>query len=231
MLDDVRVNRPSVITLPDRIWIADWNGSADAESSYIRSDGWKPGNRMKQYRGGHDETHGGVRINIDTNWLDLGQGSRPTYKRVWCGGVKVSYYRYVTQKPGMSGDQVEALQCLMTRQGFYSGTLTGSMDSATVAAVRKVRQARGIPAGTAAGPRVWTSLLAWGASGIKKYGAAGEGVRQLQRAMNALHPSSVSVTGRSTRCSSARPSSSRLGPASRSWPRTTAASSWPARVQ
>ena len=30
---------------------------------------------MKQYQGGHDETWGGVTINIDRNYLDLGKGS------------------------------------------------------------------------------------------------------------------------------------------------------------
>ena len=30
---------------------------------------------MKQYRGGHNETWGGVTINIDRNFLDLGRGS------------------------------------------------------------------------------------------------------------------------------------------------------------
>ncbi len=194
MLDDVRVNRPAA-PLPDRIWIADWNGRADVESSYIRRDGWKPGGRMHQYRGGHDETYGGVRINIDSNFLDLGRGSRPTYRRQFCGGLKMDYGRYVTQKPGMTGAQVEALQCLMTEQGFYQGAIDGSMDADTVAAVRAVRQARGIPDGTAAGPRVWATLHAWGAVGLKKYGASGETVRKLQRALNALYPMSSPVNG------------------------------------
>ena len=195
MLDDVRVNRPAVATLPDRIWIADWNQRADVESSYIRSDGWKPGGRMKQFRGGHDETHGGVRINIDTNFLDLGTGSQAPAKRAFCGGLKMDYGRYVTQKPGMSGDQVKALQCLLTEQGFLTAPMSGVMDSPTVAAVRAVRKARGIPDGTAAGPRVWATLLAWGGGGLKKYGAAGETVRKLQRALNALYPLSAPVNG------------------------------------
>ena len=81
MLDDARVNRPKAFALPDRIWIADWDQKANVESSYIRRDGWKPGGRMKQYRGGHNETHGGVTINIDSNFLDLGRGSTTARKR------------------------------------------------------------------------------------------------------------------------------------------------------
>ena len=30
---------------------------------------------MKQYLGGHNETWGGVTINIDSNFIDLGAGS------------------------------------------------------------------------------------------------------------------------------------------------------------
>jgi peptidoglycan hydrolase-like protein with peptidoglycan-binding domain len=47
-----------------------------------------------------------------------------------------------------------------------------------------------------AGQRVWAALHAGGAaSSLKKYGAAGEDVRRLQRALNALYPSSVPVNG------------------------------------
>ena len=57
--------------MPDQIWIADWNGKANTCSSYIRSTGWQPYGRAKQYQGGHNETWGGVRINIDRNYLNL----------------------------------------------------------------------------------------------------------------------------------------------------------------
>jgi hypothetical protein len=54
MLDDARVNRPDAFTLPDRIWIARWDGQANTSTDYIRDEGWRPGGRMKQYRGGHN---------------------------------------------------------------------------------------------------------------------------------------------------------------------------------
>ncbi len=71
MLDDARVRR-SGHRMPDQVWIADWNGRADTSSTYVRPDGWMPHGRVHQFRGGHYETHGGVRINIDTSWVDLG---------------------------------------------------------------------------------------------------------------------------------------------------------------
>ncbi len=71
MLDDARLKRPGQFALPDRIWIARWDGVANTSTSYIAEDGWRPGGRMKQYRGGHNETWGGVTINIDSNYLEL----------------------------------------------------------------------------------------------------------------------------------------------------------------
>ena len=55
-----RVPSRNRITLPDQIWIADWDGKANTASSYIRSDGWLPYRRAHQYQGGHAETWGGV---------------------------------------------------------------------------------------------------------------------------------------------------------------------------
>lgn len=71
LLDDERVRAGSPHTLPDQIWIADWDGKRNTSTSYIRSDGWQDGGRAKQYLGGHNERYGGVTINIDSNWLEL----------------------------------------------------------------------------------------------------------------------------------------------------------------
>jgi len=82
-LDDARVSPTSTVTMPDQVWVADWNGRANTSSTYVRSDGWMPSSRVHQYQGGHDETWGGVRINIDRNYLALRTpvlpvGSAPT---------------------------------------------------------------------------------------------------------------------------------------------------------
>ena len=98
MLDDARVERPGQFSLPDAIWIARWDLQANTSTSYIRDDGWLPGGRMKQYQGGHDETWGGVRINIDRNYLDLGLGSYAT-RETHCGGTRISYWRYPAVNP------------------------------------------------------------------------------------------------------------------------------------
>ncbi len=55
---------------PDEIWFANWNGRASAASDpYVPSTAWV-GHRIHQYNGGHDETYGGVTINIDNNYVE-----------------------------------------------------------------------------------------------------------------------------------------------------------------
>ncbi|MFB4315446.1 DUF1906 domain-containing protein [Actinomadura sp. 21ATH] len=63
--------RATDVVQPDAIWFAHWDGK---ESLYdhpaIPDHRWHPHRRIKQYRGGHKETHGGVTINIDSNNVD-----------------------------------------------------------------------------------------------------------------------------------------------------------------
>ncbi len=55
---------------PDELWFANWNGRASAASDpYVPSTAWV-GHRIHQYAGGHDETYGGVTINIDNNYVE-----------------------------------------------------------------------------------------------------------------------------------------------------------------
>lgn len=55
---------------PDAIWIANWNGQKTVSDPYVPDAYWANHQRIHQYRGGHKETHGGVSINIDSNYLD-----------------------------------------------------------------------------------------------------------------------------------------------------------------
>jgi hypothetical protein len=63
---------------PDDIWIANWNGRANTADPYVPASAWSDHQRIHQYRGGHDETWGGVTINIDNNYVEgatAGSGS------------------------------------------------------------------------------------------------------------------------------------------------------------
>lgn len=56
---------------PDYLDFARWDGFATVSEPTIPSSYWSPQRRMKQYLGGHDETWGGVTINIDNDYLDV----------------------------------------------------------------------------------------------------------------------------------------------------------------
>jgi hypothetical protein len=56
---------------PDYIDFARWdNQVVTTDPSIASSAMWNPNRRMKQYAGGHNETFGGVTINIDSNYVD-----------------------------------------------------------------------------------------------------------------------------------------------------------------
>ena len=195
-MDDARVNRPKAFREPDRIWIARWDGVANTSTSYLREDGWRPGGRMKQYLGGHDEVHGGVRINIDSNFLDLGKGSVAGNPASWCGGTRVNFRKYPKLRPGATGDTVTAAQCLLKSAGHYTGRLNGRMNDRTVNAVKSYRSSLGMRPTRVVTRSVWVALHTHGVDkSVAKYGAAGERVRRLQRALNAASKERLAITG------------------------------------
>ncbi len=195
MLDDARVLRAGEFNLPDRIWIARWDGVADTSTSYLRSDGWLPGNRMKQYQGGHDEVWGGVRINIDRNWLDLGRGSVAD-SETHCGGVPVSFRTYPPLTSGTTAStRTKALQCLLQEKDVYNGNLNGTYGPRLITAIQAWQTAHGMPASDYWSRKNWMSLLADGPRPVAKVGSAGPQVRRIQRALNASTLTSLKVTG------------------------------------
>ncbi|MCW2791121.1 MAG: Peptidoglycan-binding domain 1 protein [Nocardioides sp.] len=203
MLDNARVNRPTAFSLPDQIWIARWDGRANTSTSYIREDGWRPHARIKQYQGGHDETWGKVRINIDRNFLDVGRGSVAPAEAPHCKGVLVNYTTYAGLRPATETrtpdpGQVAALQCLLKEHGVYAGKTNGAYNEATVAAANAWQQANGFEVSSTWSKRNWMSLLVDGAEPdpVVKFGSAGDAVRRLQRALNAAsNKSQLVVTG------------------------------------
>ncbi|GAA2721966.1 glycoside hydrolase domain-containing protein [Actinocorallia aurantiaca] len=60
------------IARPHAIWYARWNGDPDpyGDERYVPADLWYEHQRIKQYRGGHFEEHGGVRMKVDSNFVD-----------------------------------------------------------------------------------------------------------------------------------------------------------------
>jgi hypothetical protein len=56
--------------LPDDLWIANWNNAKNTLDPSVPSTGWTTHQRIHQYQGGHNETYGGVTINIDNDYVD-----------------------------------------------------------------------------------------------------------------------------------------------------------------
>ncbi len=201
-LDDARVERPGRFTLPDAIWVARWDGVANTSTSYLREDGWRPGGRVKQYQGGHDEVWGGVRINIDSNFLDLGTGSRAA-PEARCGGVRLGFNRYDALRPKTRdgrtspAEQVSALQCLLKERDLYSGGTGGAFHRKVLAAANQWQRSLGFPVNKVWSRKNWMTIFAAGDQPVLKFGSAGAGVRRVQRALNAGYPRlGLRTTGR-----------------------------------
>jgi len=193
VLDDARVERPGAYTLPDMIWIARWDGVPNTSTSYVRSDGWLPGGRVKQYLGGHDETWGGVTINIDRNFLNVGRG-RFAAPEQHCGGVNIDFALYPILREPAAGytpaaNKVKALQCLLQERGLYDGKLSGKYSPATIAAVQAWQRSRGFEVSTTWSRANWVGAFSQGMEYAQKVGSTGLHVRRAQRALNAADPS------------------------------------------
>lgn len=57
-------------TPPDAIWIARWNQSPSTSDPALPDTDWDLHQRIKQYTGGHKETHGPASMDIDGNYVD-----------------------------------------------------------------------------------------------------------------------------------------------------------------
>jgi hypothetical protein len=201
-LDDARVERPTAFVLPDQIWIARWDGIASTTTPYIRNSGWKPHARVKQYQGGHNETWGGVTINIDRNYLDLGQGSVAP-REVYCGGIAVPSYGFSVLRPPTAATvppagQVKALQCLLQEQGLYGGRIHGKLGPRVMAAANAWQSKHAMPVKSVWSRRNWVSLLSAGDTPTVKFGSTGPAVRRLQRALSVASTDATAKAVRAT---------------------------------
>ncbi len=224
MMDDARVRTDNRIVMPDQVWIADWNGRADTKSSYIRSDGWQPYSRVHQYQGGHNETWGGVRINIDRNYLDLRTpklpgSSAPTPPQSEpapaptptpgprytgssmsdpkCTPTSINKRAYRNTNPRTNRQLIAPLQCLLKQQSLYPYEVTGSWNSQTTDGVHAFQKRVGHSERNYVSQSDWVVFLSVGNSGstLRKRSRGADVVR-VQRAMNAAWTSHLKINGR-----------------------------------
>jgi peptidoglycan hydrolase-like protein with peptidoglycan-binding domain len=195
LVNQARLDSASGHHLPDQVWFADWNRRRDVRSRQISSDAWAPHARVHQFLGPHDETHGGVTLNIDSDFLDVGHGSTAPPPPRSCG-VSIDFRRYRPQGTGDSGGQVAAAQCLLRQANVYSGPVDGRYDARTASAVRHFQSTRPPLHATGSLDRgTWTVLLSEGSTPVLKFGSAGDAVRRLQRALNATTGARLPVSG------------------------------------
>jgi hypothetical protein len=63
-------NNPSSTHIDD-IWFGNWNGTPNIYGDpFFPDSDWPSHHRLHQYLGGHNETHGGVTLNIDSDYTD-----------------------------------------------------------------------------------------------------------------------------------------------------------------
>ena len=189
-LDKARINRPDRFHLPDQIWVARWDGVANTSTSYLRDDGWRPHARVKQYHGGHDERWGGVTINIDSNYLDVGRGSIAAAR----GPVRRHARRATPPTPDRPPltatdpkpprGRVKALQCLLTEQGYFAGRSPGATASRRARRCTRWQADQGLTVRDIWSRKNWMTAHIVGRRPVLKIGSAGPAVRRLQRALN-----------------------------------------------
>jgi hypothetical protein len=63
---------------PDELWIANWNNEQSTTDANVPATEWAAHQRLHQYRGAHNETYGGAKINIDGDYLDAATAAAGT---------------------------------------------------------------------------------------------------------------------------------------------------------
>jgi hypothetical protein len=56
---------------PDSLWFALWDNRANLVGTpYVSGSEWSPGRRIKQYKGSHWQKVGGIKLDIDSDWVE-----------------------------------------------------------------------------------------------------------------------------------------------------------------
>ena len=197
MVDAERASSSRKRAVPDYIWVAEWNLRDNLRSAYISRRGWWPNRRVHQYRGGHLERHGGVALAVDSNVLRTGKGTRPGKPAPHCG-VRLSFRDYDRLERGDRGRKVRAAQCLLKQRKELGRAPSGRFGRGTAKAVRRFQRDVHLRTTGTVTRSTWTALLARGATGgtpLIKVGSGGNGVRRVQRALNAATGASLKVDG------------------------------------
>jgi|GEM_PF-1235066 len=97
---DLRAQVGTGYSEPDVVWFANWNGAANTDDAVLDPD-WSDHQRVHQYNGGQNETHGGVTLNIDGDYTDAPTAAAGTASSSPAGDLAAA------SPPGISGQAIE----------------------------------------------------------------------------------------------------------------------------
>lgn len=60
----------TAVQCPDALWMAHWDGKSDTVDPIVPEPMWSHRQRIKQFSNGHKEKHGGVTLNIDSDYFN-----------------------------------------------------------------------------------------------------------------------------------------------------------------
>jgi hypothetical protein len=109
---DLVSNYGSGYSEPDDIWPAAWNGQAGTSDANIPSGEWASHQRVHQYAGNETQTHGGVTINIDSDYVDAATAAT--------GSSAPTTLPVNTAVPSISGSAIQG-ETLTEEHGAWSG--------------------------------------------------------------------------------------------------------------
>lgn len=69
-ITDLASSHMAGLVRPDAVWIARWDNKAIGSDPALSPLAWRYHQRLKQFTGGHVETHHGIKLNIDNDYLD-----------------------------------------------------------------------------------------------------------------------------------------------------------------
>jgi cell wall-associated NlpC family hydrolase len=96
----------------------------------------------------------------------------------------VTFTKYSSIKAGSTGDQANAMECLLAAAGFTT-TVDGSFSADDAAQLAKFRSSIGLKPLTVGGERAWSALLSRGTTPALKSGDKGDDVVRLQLGVRA----------------------------------------------
>ena len=165
MVDDARRKHAAAATrCPTTCGSRSGTASDTVRSAYICERGWWPHRRVHQYRGGHDERHGGSRLNVDSNFLSTGRGHGRRQGRRRPAGCGSSFPTYPRLERGDRGARVRgrAVPAHASSGATTASCTAGSTRPRSGRSRAFQRRHAGLPTSGVLTAGTWTSLLSQG---------------------------------------------------------------------